>query len=103
MPITYPAAQDAKSIAVVRHRSGPSWHRIPAPQPRTPVVVFLPPPSYMGGRSLELGQLPASVGSVQLHAPAPRLPVVWIARAYRSTVVGGLAAVACGLDRGGVG
>src|SRR5215204_3138330 len=53
--------------------------------------------------SLELGQLPAPVGPIQLHAPAPRLPIVWIACADRPTAVGRLAAVACSFDRGCVG
>src|SRR5215213_6010831 len=57
----------------------------------------------MVGRLLELGQLPAPVGPIQLHAPAPWGPAMWSAHAYRSTAVGALAVVACSFDRGGVG
>src|SRR5215217_1978924 len=103
LPFTYPAEQDAKSIALARNHRGPGWHRIPAPQSRSPVVVFLPLPAPVVRGSLESGQLPAPVGPLQLYARAPRLPAVWIGRAYRSTAVGRVAAVACSFDRGGVG
>src|SRR5215216_2580602 len=78
LPFTYPAEQDAKSIALARNHRGPGWHRIPAPQSRSPVVVFLPLPAPVVRGSLEFGQLPAPVGPLQLYARAPRLPAVWI-------------------------
>src|SRR5215217_6746457 len=103
MRLAYSSAQDAKDFAVARHRRGTGRHCISTPQPRTPVVVFLLLPAPVVRGSLEFGQLPAPVGPLQLHARSPRLPVVWIARAYRSTAVSRLAAVARGFDRGGVG
>jgi hypothetical protein len=103
MTIAYSSAQDAKDFAVACHCRGPGWQCICTPQPRTPVVVFLSLPARVVQGSLEFGQLPAPVGPLQLHARAPRLPVVWIARACGSTVVGRLAAVACSFDRGGGG
>src|SRR5215217_7896420 len=103
MRLAYSSAQDAKDFAVVRHRRGTGLHCISTPQPRTPVVVFLPLSAPVVREPLEFGQLPAPVGPLQLHARAPWLPVVWIARAYGSTAVDRLAAVACGFDRGGVG
>jgi hypothetical protein len=103
MTIAYSSAQDAKGIAMARHRRGPGWNSINTPQPRTPVVAFLPPPARVVRGPLEFGQLPARVRRLQLYARTPRLPVVWIARAYGSMSVGRLAAVACSFDRGGVG
>src|SRR5215208_3423119 len=103
MRLAYASAQDAKDFAVARHRRGTGRHCISTPHPRTPVVVFLPLPAPVVRGSLEFGQLPAPVGPLQFHAHAPRLPVVWIARAYGSTAVGRLAVMACRFDRGGVG
>src|SRR5215213_6887063 len=103
MRLAYSSAQDAKDFAVARHRRGTGRHCISTPHPRTPVVVFLPLPAPVVRGSLEFGQLPAPVGPLQLYARAPRLPAVWTTRAYRSTTVGSVAAVACSFDRGGVG
>src|SRR5215217_7000677 len=103
MTIPYSSVQDAKDFDVARPRRGTCRHCISTPQPRTPVEVFLCLPDPVVRGPLELRQLPAPVGPLQLYAPSPRLPIVWIACADRPTAVGGLAVVACSFDRGCVG
>src|SRR5215204_2062407 len=101
--ITYSSEQDEEILALVRHRPRVDRRGVAAPRPGKVVVVFVWLPASVVWRSLEFGQLPAPVGPVQFHAPAPRLPIVWIACADCPTAVGRLAAVACSFDRGCVG
>src|SRR5215203_943280 len=101
--ITYSSEQDEEILALVRHRPRVDRHGVAAPRPGKVVVVFVWLPASVVWRPLEFGQLPASVGPVQLHAPAPRLSAVRFACIGRPEAVGSLAIVARCLDRSGVG